>query len=147
LEELPQIENKLTTIATSIKDYWQPFKTWAPITLLLSQNGVQLAATTNMLFVATLVLYGFETGKQRKLNKIVREKLSDANKQMIDIIRETERTGLPTLGNIANKYSEMMGQPIDQDQLLEKLLELENAGAIDSHITSKQDEPYQTWKT
>lgn len=56
---------------------------------------------------------------------------SDANGQIIDIVRKTEEIELPTLGNIANTYL---------------LVELENAGAINSHITSKKDEPFQMTK-
>ncbi len=146
-EELPQIENQLTTIATPIINYWQPIKIWSPIALILSENGAQLAATTSTLLLATILIYGYETRKQKKLNKTAINKLSEPNKQLITIIQKTEKTTTPTLDNITNTYHETTGQPIDKNQLLQKLTELEKTGIIKSHITSKQDEPLQTWKT
>ena len=145
-DDLSQIESSLIQTAKSITDYWQPIKSWSPLTLVLSQSGAQLAASTNIIFMAAVVLYGWETRRQKNLNRVVYGKLSDGNKQIIDIVRKTGEKDMPTLENIANMWLQMTGQSIDRDQLLQKLVELEKAGAINSYIANKQDEPFQTWK-
>jgi hypothetical protein len=67
--------------------------------------------------------------------------------QTIDTVRETEKTTMPTLDNIRTTYQRRVGQPIDEEQLLQKLSELEKTGIIKSKVANKQDEPIQTWKT
>jgi hypothetical protein len=66
---------------------------------------------------------------------------------MIDSIRKTEAKALPTLNNIARTHQETTGQQISEQQLLDKLVELEKTGTVKSTITSQNDEPIQTWKT
>jgi exosortase len=146
-EELPQIENQLTTLATPIAEYWQPIKIWSPIALTLSQNGAQLATTTTIILIAALLLYGYETRKQKRLSKNAYNKLSEPNKQLINIIQQTQKAVTPTLENIINTYQKTTGQTIDHKQLHQSLTELEKTGVIQSQITNKQDKPIQTWKT
>jgi exosortase len=146
-EELPKIEKQLNTLANPIVDYWQPIKTWSPIALILSQNGAQLAAVTSIIFLAIVILYGYETRKQKKLSKTAYNKLSEPNKQLINIIQQTQKTTNPTLENIINTYQRTTGQTIDIIQLHQKLIELEKTGVIQSQIAHKQDKPIQTWKT
>jgi len=146
-EELPQIEKQLSTLANPIADYWQPIKIWSPIALTLSQNGAQLATTTTIILLATAILYGYETRKQKKLSKTAYNKLSEPNKQLINSIQQTQKTTTPTLENIINTYQKTTGQTIDHNQLHQKLTEIEKTGVIQNQITNKQDKPIQTWKT
>jgi len=147
IDELTQIENQLTALATPIVNYWRPIVTWSPIALVLSQNGGQLTAATSFMLIAVVAVAFAESKKQQKARTIVYNKLSNANKQIIDIIKKTEKTTTPTLSNIAKTYQETTGNSIDKTQLLQKLTELESTGTISSQITNQQDEPIQTWKT
>jgi hypothetical protein len=147
IEDIPQIETQLTALAKAITDYWQPIKTWSQITLIISQQGANLATGTTVLIAAIMIFILFETRRQKQANQKVLQKLSETNKQMIDSIRKTEAKALPTLNNIARTHQETTGQQISEQQLLDKLVELEKTGTVKSTITSQNDEPIQTWKT
>jgi exosortase len=147
VEELPKIKEQLLTIARPIVSYWQPVKMWSSVAVIMSQNGDRLVATTSTLLAAILIVYGLDAKRQRKINKSAYQKLSKGDKQMFDVIRETEKRATSTVHNIANLYCEVTGQIIDEDQLLQKLAELEKIGIIKSYIASKHDEPILIWKT
>jgi exosortase len=145
--DIPQIENDLTALAKAITGYWQPIKTWSQITTIISQDGGNLAIVTTTLIAAITIFMLSETRRQRKTNRKVYEKLSEPNKQIIDVVKKTEKTARPTLNNMATTYQNATKQSISEDQLLEKLLELENTGTIRSTVANVQDQPMQTWKT
>lgn len=147
LEELPQIENQLVALAKPIISYWQPIKTWSPIAAFLSGKSVYLAGGTCILLATTIFLYALETRRQRKANKNAYQKLSETNRQIIDAVRETEKTATPTLDSISSAYQKATGQSIDNEKLLHKLAELERTGTVKSQIANKHDEPIQIWKT
>jgi exosortase len=147
IDAMQRSEIQLTEVATSILEYWQPVKTWSPLTMLLAQNGGQLAAATSTLLLVTLLLYVLETRRQQQLNKSAYSKLSETDKQIIDSIRETEKTCTPALKNIHASYRETTGKSIDEKQYLQKLEELEKIGVVRKVIKSINDEPFQTWKT
>jgi len=147
LEDLPQIENQLVALATGITRYWQPIKMWSQITMLISENGITLTAASSTLIAAIIVLYTLETRRQRKANGNTYQKLSKSNRQIIDAIRETERTGTPTLDNIATTYQKTTGKQIYKRQFLKKLSEIEDTDIIESSVANMQDEPLQVWKT
>lgn len=147
LRDITNVESQLVTVATAVANYWEPIKTWSQITILISQNGAYLAIITSTLLAATIVLYATRKRKQIKSNVNTYQKLSAPNKQVIDIIQKTQKTTLPTLDNIATTYQKTTGQPINKEQLLHKLSELEKTDIIKSTIANKQDEPTQTWKT
>jgi exosortase len=147
IEDIPEIENQLTALAKAITNYWQPIKTWSQITLIISQQGANLAILTSAVIVAIVIYAILETRRQTKANQKVLQKLSEANKQMIDSIRKTQKKTLSTLGNIATTYQETTGQLLSEQQLLDKLTELEKTGTFKSTVTSQNDEPIQTWKT
>ena len=146
-EDLSQIENQLVALATAITSYWQPIKMWSQITMLISENGITLAAMSSTLIAAIIVLYTLETRRQRKANAIAHQKLSGPNRQIIDALRVTEKSTTPTLDNVAKTYQKTTDKHLDKKQLLNKLYELEKAGIIKSTITSRQDEPVQIWRT
>jgi len=137
----------LLPFATAIVKHWQPIKTWTQIALLMSQNGAYLATITTTLLVAVIVLYTLEKRKQRKANAKAYQKLSKPNKQIIDIVLETQKTTTPTLSAIATTYKNRTGETIEEEKLLHKISEAEKTGIIKSDIASKQDEPTQIWKT
>jgi exosortase len=147
LDDLPGIENQFLALATVITGYWQPIKTWSQITMLISQNGADLATITSATAVATTILYYSQTRRRKKANTTVYEKLSKPNQEITGIVRNTEKRTEPTLNNIKATYEKTIEQPIDPEQLQQKLEALEKTGIIENSITNKQDEPIQTWKT
>jgi hypothetical protein len=134
-------------MAKQITNYWEPIKIWSSVTMILSQNGGYIAATTSILIAATTILYAIQNRRQRKTNRNAYEKLSKPNKQLVDTIKETEKTTIPTLDKIASNYQKTIAQTIPQNELLQKLLELEKTGLIQDHIANKLDEPIHSWKT
>jgi exosortase len=146
IEEASEIQEQQFAIAEQITEYWQPIKIWSPVALMLSQNGIQLAALNSILILGTLILFGVEREKQRRLNKSAYKKLSEIHKQIIDSVEETEKTNISTLENITSSYREATGQAIDKQHMLQKLAELEKIGLVRSVIISKQDEPFKIWK-
>jgi exosortase len=147
IEDLPNIENQMIPLATAITNYWQPIKAWSQITMLISQNGANLATATSAILIATLIFYHLENRRQRRANTNAYQKLSMQNKQVVDAVRQTGKTTTPTLGNIAKNVRKAIGKNINKTQLLQELSELEKLDIIKSVISNQQDEPIQTWKT
>jgi hypothetical protein len=141
------MEEQLLPFAKAIVAYWIPLKTWNTITMLLTQNSLQLATLTTAILIALLIFHFIQTKRQRKVNVIAYQKLSKPNKQIIDAVQETEKKTTSTLDKIADTYQKTTDQVIGKDQLLQKLAELEKIGILKSHIKNKQDEPTLTWKT
>ncbi|MEM2129707.1 MAG: exosortase/archaeosortase family protein, partial [Candidatus Bathyarchaeia archaeon] len=128
MDELAEIENQLISLATPIANYWRPIITWSPTALILSQNGGQLTVAASSILGVAVVVAAVEARSQQKARKAVYNKLSDANKQIIDAIRKAEKTITPTLHNIAKTYQEVTGSLIGEAILLQKLTELEAVG-------------------
>jgi len=147
IEDLPDIENQMIPIATAITTYWQPIKAWSQVTMLISQNGANLATATSTILIATLIFYHLEDRRQRRANTNAYQKLSTQNRQIVDAVRETEKIEPSTLGNIAKNIRKAMGKSVNEKQILQKLSELEKLGIIKSVISNRQDEPIQIWKT
>lgn len=144
-EDLLYLEDQMLELAKEIANYWQPIKTWSQITMLISKNGAYLIAApaTLVALIATLRVFG--TRREKRANKNAYFKLSKPNKQLIDLIRKVERETLPTLGSIA-KACEATKGAMDEEQLRQKLTELEKTGLIVSSVANRNDEPVRIWK-
>jgi len=145
-EDSLEVENQLHTLAKKIASYWQPIKTWSQIALLISQNGDKLFITTIVLLCAVLVVSSFEKRKERKQNKIAYQKLSKANRQVIDAVHQTEKNMPVTLNNILETYKSTVRKGVNKKKLLEELSEAEKMGVIEKKIVNRQDEPVQVWR-
>jgi exosortase/archaeosortase family protein len=141
------IENEMLPFATAIVNYWQPIKTWTAVAMALSSNGLILTEITIALLVAVIIFHLFETVKQRRVNAEAYLKLSPQNRQIIDMIEETERTTKPTLRAIVSTYARKTGIQIEKEELLQKLSETEKTGITETSIANVQDEPTRVWKT
>jgi Flp pilus assembly protein TadB len=107
---------------------------------------VTLALASSAILMATAILYTFENRRQKRANANAYQKLSKLNKQIVDIIRETEKNDTPTFRKIAEACKKTT-KNLNEEELLQKLIELERTGIIKSQIVNKQDEPIQTWRT
>lgn len=137
---------ELQPFASAIANHWQPIKRWGPITLLLSQNGAYLLIINTALLAFIIILYVIKKRKQTKANANAYQKLSEPNKQIVDIILETQKTTTPTLSAIATTYKNKTRKAIEKRVLYNRILEAEKMGIIKSCIASNQDEPIQIWK-
>jgi hypothetical protein len=90
--------------------------------------------------------YLFENLKQRKANANAYRKLSEPVKNIIDVVRETQKKTTPTLTAIAATYTTKTGKSIEKEELFRRISETEKTGIMRSYIASKQDEPTQAWK-
>jgi exosortase len=147
LEDLSEVGNQLQTLATKIANDWQAIKTWSQIALLISQNGDKLITPTIVLLGIVLVLSTLEKRKERKQNRIAYQKLSEANRQIIDAVHQTEENMLPTLNGILKTYKDTIGNRVNKQKLLEKLSEAEKIGVIERRIANRKDQPVQVWRT
>jgi exosortase len=147
LEELQEVKNQLLTFAIEIANYWQPIKTWSQMALLISENGDRLIIATTALLSAVLIFHNLEKRKERKQNTIAYQKLSKANKQIINAVHQTEKTTMPTLNNISKTYDNMAGETVDKENLMQKLSEIEKIGIIKKDMANRRDEPVRIWRT
>ena len=144
---LPEIQNQMIELATAVANHWQPIKTWSQITFILSRNGINSAAITTAALAAITIFHTVETRKKRKESLIAYEKLSSPNRQLIDTVREIEKSRAPTLCNIAEHYENVAKRNDNEQQILEMLSELEKTGIIENKTENFKDEPIQVWKT
>jgi exosortase len=133
--------------ANTIAQYWQPTETWTKIAIQISQNGNYLIAITSGLLMLVIALHNLERREERKMNGFTYQKLSKIDKQIVDTVRETEKTTTPTLNAITTQYQSITGTTIDKEKFIQKLSEAEKTHIVKSHIANQHDEPTQTWKT
>ncbi|MEM3701023.1 MAG: exosortase/archaeosortase family protein [Candidatus Bathyarchaeia archaeon] len=147
LEDLPEIEDQLISIAKVIVTYWQPIKTWSQMTLVISQNGATLAGISSIALMAVIAVYVLKNEMQKQANTNAYYKLSKINQKTVDVLKETEKKKRQTLNNIALTYKEITGKQITKKQLLKRLEEIEKIRVIKNTIANENDEPIQIWKT
>lgn len=147
VDDLKSIESQMVTLAKPIVNFWQPLKTWSQMAMLISQNGIKLVAANSLVLISIVSLYALEIRKQKKANANAYHKLSKINRQIIDAVRETEKSTTPTLDNIVDTYQKITQKPMDGNKLLQELTELEKITIIKSHIVNRQDQPIQIWKS
>jgi len=142
------VEAVYLPVAQSIANYWQPIKTSSLLTAILSQHGDNITLATAIVFVFTLFLISIDKRKQKNANFNAYQKLSKPDKQIIEVLRQTEKTaGTSTLSAITIAYKNIAGEDITDEKLLQKLTKAQEIGVIKSKIASRDDEPVQTWET
>lgn len=146
LDDLSEIKQQLFTVASEVVNYWQPVKTWSQITMLISQNGIALSALAASLVAMPIAIYYYDKTRQRKANATSYPKLSRLSRQIIDATKKAEKGQILTLENMRLKVEETTGTPLDADQLLQELSELESMRIIERSIANSNDNPVQTWR-
>jgi hypothetical protein len=114
--------------------------------MIISQNGLSAVAITSSIIIAIIAMYALESRRLRIANAKTYQKLSKPNRQIIDAVKALPKNKTSTLNNIATQYKALTRRAIDQNQLLQKLQNLEKTGILESEITNQRDEPIQTWK-
>lgn len=146
-QDVSASEEKLLPFAIAIANYWQPIKTWTQVALILSKNGLDLAAATTVLLAFAVIFQVYENRKERNRNAKTYQKLSLTDKTIIDAVYQTKKNTTPTLQNIAATLRKTTSTPIKQEALEIKLAQSEKTGLISNQIANRQDEPVKTWKT
>lgn len=145
LEDLPEVENQLTSMARTIVNYWQPIKTWSQISMVISQNGAALTAASTITLIAVIIFHILQVKRQKWANRNAYQKLSKENQQIIDTVKEANKKGTPILAGITKIYKKIANKQISDDELLEKLNKLEETGIIKRVIADENDEPIYIW--
>jgi exosortase/archaeosortase family protein len=145
-ENLPTMENEILPIAEAIANYWQPIKTWALVSMIISQNGLNLALGTTAFLIATVDTYFFERRTQEKTQMDAYRKLATKDQQLVDTIRKIQQTTPSTVEEIRNTYEGTTKTEVTTEQLEQKLAELSKIGVVKNVIGNDRDEPIKTWK-
>jgi exosortase len=146
-QDVPQMETQLLPIAQAIANYWQPVKTWAAVSLFISQNGSGLASSTTIVLIAVASLYLVEARRREKTSMDTYKKLGTQDRQLVDTIRELQKTTLPTDDRIKKAYQQNISTELTNEQLEQKLAELQRIGITRNIISNDRDEPIRAWKT
>jgi hypothetical protein len=146
-QDVPQMETQLLPIAQAIANYWQPVKTWAAISMLISQNGSELALTTTIALIVVASIYLIEARRREKTNTDAYKKLGTQDRQLVDTIRRLQKTTFPTNDGIRKAYQQNTSIELTTEQLEQKLAELQRIGLARNIIASNRDEPIRVWKT
>lgn len=146
-QDLDTMEDELLTFAENTVNYWEPLREWNIITTVISKNVLPLAIVAVASLIALLPLSWIQRRKKFRTNGSIYLKLHSHKQQIINAVRETERTKPATLNNISETYQRMVDRTVNRDELLRDLTELEKLGVVDTRIICEQDEPIYTWNT
>jgi len=144
-QDVPNMENQLLPIAEAIANHWQPIKTWALISMLISHHGLELAATATAILVLLSTLYIIEVRRQARTSMNAHRKLKTNDQQLISAVKETQKMNLPTLERIKETYEKSSSTKLTLQQLEQRLTELQNVNAVKSTLSNHRDEPIITW--
>lgn len=147
-QELSSMKNKLSSFAEKIVNYWQPIQPWSAVAAVIVNSGVFIAGGLSCsLFVAAVTVCSIEYAKRKKTGRIAYLKLSKQNQQFIETIKELEKKTKPTIDKIVKCYEKTMNQIIPENQLIQKLREMEKTGVLKKMVVNKDDQPELVWRT
>lgn len=146
IHPVQQAENDLFSFGQTIASYWQPIRTWAPVVLMVSQNGILLATIPILALGLILTVYVMNRRKTKERNRTVYSKLSKENQQIVDALSKTQQQTIPTVNNVAATYQRMYNEDIDKGVVLKQLEKAAETGLVSGEIANQQDEPVLTWK-
>jgi len=144
-KNLTEAESALLVFGSEIAGYWQPLKTWTAVSLMISQNGWELALATTVLLAGTIGFGAVNKFRDCKAKGRIYQKLSEEDRLIIDSVRKATENSKATLGNVTAIYRETASRELDDESLRQKLIQAEKAGIVSKKVTSQSDEPFQTW--
>jgi exosortase len=145
LKNLTEAESTLLVFGSEIARYWQPLKTWTAVSLMISQNGWELALATTLLLTGTIAFGAVDKFRDCKAKGRIYQKLSEEDRLIINSVRKATENSEATLGNVAAIYRETANRELDDEALRQRLIQAEKAGLVNKKIISQSDEPFQTW--
>ncbi len=142
--DLAPTENTLIQFAEAINNYWKPMKTWAAITLVISENGLALSTATTVALVF-LILYALYLDRQEKQSLLtLNKKLSTQDQILLKAVQNTE---LASTNEVSEEFQKLTNTSIIIDEVLKKLEEIEKTGLIKKVIKNYRDRPFILWKS
>jgi exosortase len=144
--DLQPMENRLLPFAEKTVALWEPLRKWNSITMIISHASLPLATSAVVILIGLFPFSWIRLRRHLKTNTSIYRKLHVNYQRIIDAVKETGRKNLSTLDNIALTYQDMTNQPVNKDELLKTMVELERIGLLRNKIISKQDEPVYTWE-
>ncbi|MCW4024123.1 MAG: exosortase/archaeosortase family protein [Candidatus Bathyarchaeota archaeon] len=138
-------EDALLPVAVTVNSYWEPIKSWATFSIIISQNGLTLSIVCLALLVA-LIAYKllFIDRAQRELLKNLYGKIPEKDRFLLQIINKTK--GNFTLATLSEELQKSAGTPVPEDWLKQELEQAEQAGFIEKIIVNKNDVPIIKWR-
>jgi hypothetical protein len=145
-QETAEAENAMLPFAKAITCYWQPITTWAPLALILSQNGLNLTPLVLSLLAGTVIFHIIERGRYRRAKTKAYNKVSEEDQEILDAAWQTKQRLPSTPLNIAVTYENTSHRTLTREVLVEELRHAEESGLASSRIINHSDEPLMTWK-
>jgi exosortase len=138
-------EDALLPVAVAVNSYWEPIKSWATFSIVISQNGLTLAIVCFVLLVA-LIAYKllFIDRPQRALLKNLYVKIPEKERILLQAIDKTK--GKFTLSTLSEEMQKLIGAPVPEEWLKRELENAEQAGFIEKVIVNRDDMPIVKWK-
>jgi len=140
------MESQLLPIAETVANHWQPLKTWALISMIISQHGLELATIATAILMVLTALYITEVRRQIRTSTNAYQKLGLKDQQLISAVKETQKINLPTLERIGETYAKSSNTKLKVQQLEQRLTELQKTGTVRTTLSSNRDEPIAAWK-
>jgi exosortase len=144
--DLQLMENRLLPFAEETVALWEPLRNWNSITMIISNASLPLATSAIVILIGLFPFSWIRLRRHLKTNTSIYHKLHVNYQQIIDAVEKTGKKNLSTLDNIALTYQNMTNQPVNEDELLKTMVELERKGLLRNKIISKQDEPVYIWE-
>jgi exosortase/archaeosortase family protein len=146
-QDMSNVEKQLLEVAGGIVSHWKPISNWSEFVSLASLYGGQMISYVIVPFgIVCLLFYLFEKKKMRAQSIIEYDKLSKTDRQLINVIRQTQSTMKPTFTNILQTYRSIVKEPITAETLFMRLSKLETTSVVSRYIINSQDEPILAWK-
>jgi exosortase len=145
-QDVQNMESQLLPIAETVANHWQPLKTWALISMIISQHGLELATIATAILMVLSALYITEVRRQIRTSTNAYQKLGLKDQQLISAVKETQKINLPTLERIGETYAKSSNTKLKVQQLEQRLTELQKTGTVRTTLSSNRDEPIAAWK-
>jgi len=146
-DEYLEAEMDLLPVAEEIAAYWRPISTWSSIGIAIAKNGEALIIGAVTLLALVLGYYYYlHRGRVSAARKIINGLSEQEDLRVIESIKRAE--SIPAReAEIAKRYTELGGKPIDVLGLHDKLVKAEEIGIVKSTISNINNRPYLTWTT
>jgi exosortase/archaeosortase family protein len=143
--DVPEVEAQLLTFATAINEYWQPIRTWATVSLIMSQNGFILSEMACAVLVA-LIIYGVFLDRRAKISLLqLYGKLSPQDQILITAVKNAQKAHNSSTQGVTAEYGKLTGNP-NEYWVERKLAEAEATGLVTKVIANVQDMPVFSWR-
>lgn len=144
--ELSETEDLLMPFAAAINNHWQSIKTWTPVALALSENGLALSGVALGVLVVLLIYKGLLDYQEKKASLIVYNKVSSDIQCLTQATLKAQAQKKSTVQKIAEELRSFTRASVSLTGLRRELEGIENVGLVKRKIVNYDDEPAVQWK-